>query len=43
LTLVEKLEISNKIEKGDELVNHANEFGVGRAAIHDRRKNSEKI
>jgi len=30
LTLVEKLEILNKIEKGDKLVSLANEFGIGR-------------
>lgn len=43
LTLVEKLEILNKIENGDKLENLDNEFGVGHATIYDIRKNSEKI
>uniref|UniRef100_A0A2H8TNS6 Jerky-like n=1 Tax=Melanaphis sacchari TaxID=742174 RepID=A0A2H8TNS6_9HEMI len=43
LTLVEKLEILNKLENGDKLLNLANEFGVGRTTIYDIRKNSEKI
>jgi len=44
LTLVEKLEILNKIENGDKLENLANEFRVGRATIYyDIRKNGEKI
>jgi len=37
LTLVQKFEILNKIEKGDKLVNLANEFGIGHATIHDIR------
>lgn len=43
LTYVEKLEILNKIENGDKLVNLANKFGVGCVTIYHIRKNSKKI
>jgi hypothetical protein len=43
LTLVEKLEILNKIENGHKLVNLANEFGVGRATIYKKKWRKDKV
>lgn len=43
LSLVDKNKILKRLERGETLVSLAKEFGVGRATIHDIRKNSEKI
>lgn len=43
LSLVDKNKILKRLEKGETLVSLAKEYGVGRATIHDIRKNSDKI
>lgn len=43
LTLFQKNVILKRLDKGDHLTNLANEYGVGRATIHDIRKNRDKI
>lgn len=43
LTLIENNEILKRLGKGDKFTNLANEYGVGRATIHDIRKNQDKI
>jgi Mor family transcriptional regulator len=43
LTLIAKMEIIKKLDKGEKLINLAKEYGVGPATIYDIRKNREKI
>lgn len=43
LSLLDKNKILTRLEKGESLVSLAKEYGIGRATIHDIRKNSEKI
>lgn len=43
LSLLEKNEILKRLEKGETLTSVANVYGVGRATVHDIRKNSDKI
>lgn len=43
LSLVDKNEILNRLERGETIVSLSKTYGVGRATIHDIRKNSEKI
>lgn len=43
LTLKDKCDILKRLEKGDKILHLSKEFNVGRATIHDIKKNKAKI